>query len=433
MKFCSTNDKSLRCTAREAVVQGLAPDGGLFVPVEIPVLPKALLDVLPSLTYPEIAVAVLAPYFEDDLPRSDLRQIAEYAFSFLVPLRRIDGATAVLELFHGPTCAFKDFGARFLARLLGYWTEGASREITVLVATSGDTGSAVAQGFADVPGTRVVVLYPSGKVSRVQEQQMTTLGGNITALEVRGTFDDCQSLVKRAFVDPEVAAALQLTSANSINIARLLPQVAYYFWAQSRFGDSPEPPAIIVPSGNFGNVSGALIAKRMGLELGSIIAAVNRNDTVPEFLRTGVYTPKVSVATLSNAMDVGDPNNMARLRHFFGDEAPPLARELSSRSCTDEQTLDTMARVFRDHGYLVDPHTAVGLWALGEERQARPGLPGVVLGTADPAKFSETVIRATGVVPETPAQLLACLDRPKRAIPMSLRYQEFSDFLLSLV
>lgn len=436
MKYHSTKNTAEQHSARFALVHGLAADGGLFMPKEIPVLPDSLIEMFPSLSYPDIALAVLAPYFAGEITRNELKTLVDSAFSFPVPLKKLDERTAVLELFHGPTCAFKDFGARFLARMLGHWSESDGRDVTVLVATSGDTGSAVAQGFAGVPGTRVVVLYPSGKVSRVQEQQMTTLGGNITALEIRGTFDDCQRLVKQAFVDPELTTALHLTSANSINIGRLFPQVVYYFWAVAQFTRQfpglPIAPAIVVPSGNFGNVTAAVIARRMGLPFGPLLAAVNRNDTVPAYFRNSVYEPKPSVQTLSNAMDVGDPSNIARLWRLCGENAAELKHEFDCFSCSDEETLRTMSEVYRAFGEVLDPHTAVGYWALAERRRAEPELPGILIGTADPAKFSETVIRATGAVPSLPPQLADCLERTKRSIPLSNRYREFADYLLSL-
>ena len=432
MKYRSTLHQSPEVFLRDAVLRGSAPDGGLYMPVDIPHLKKDFLAGLPSLTFPEIAQVVGALFAGGEIPPHILTKIVTEAFNFPVPLIPISEGLHILELFHGPTLAFKDFGARFMARLMGYFVQESGKELTVIVATSGDTGSAVAQAFLGVSGIRVVILYPAGRVSEAQEKQLTTLGQNITALEVAGSFDDCQRLAKQALVDPVIAEKLNVTSANSINIARLIPQTFYYFAAVAQLGPSESLPVFSVPSGNFGNLTGGLLAKRIGLGVAQFIAATNANDVVPEFLRSGKMIPRASRRTISNAMDVGNPSNFARIVDLYDNDLQAIRRDISGCSFSDEETLRVMHDVQRSHGYVLDPHTAVGV--LGWQsfaKQNQSATQGIVLATAHPAKFAEIVARATGVRPDMPERLAAFLDRPKKSIPFPNRFPELQEFLLS--
>jgi len=432
MKYRSTLHRSQEVSLRDAVLHGSAPDGGLYMPVEIPQLKKDFLEHLSSLTLPEIALEVGTLFAGDEIPTQVLRKIVNEAFNFPLPLVTLGGRLHILELFHGPTLAFKDFGARFMARLMAYFVQESGKALTVIVATSGDTGSAVAQAFLSVPGIRVVILYPAGRVSTAQEKQLTTLGQNITALEVSGSFDDCQRLAKQALVDPVVTEKITLTSANSINIARLIPQTFYYFAAVAQLGRPESLPIFSVPSGNFGNLTGGLLAKRMGLGVAQFIAPTNANDVVPEFLRSGMLIPRASRHTISNAMDVGNPSNFARIVDLYENDLQAIRHDILGCSFSDEQTLRVMHDVEQRHGYVLDPHTAVGV--LGWQsyaKQNQNAAEGIVLATAHPAKFAETVARATGVRPEMPERLAAFLDRPKKSIPFPNRFSELQEFLLS--
>lgn len=432
MRYRSTLHRSPEVSLRDAVLRGSAPDGGLYMPVEIPRLESDYLKHLPSLTFHEIAQDVAELFCGDEVPAQVLMNIVTEAFNFPVPLISLNERLHILELFHGPTLAFKDFGARFMARLMAYFVAESGKELTVIVATSGDTGSAVAQAFLGVSGIHVVILYPAGRVSSAQEKQLTTLGENITALEVSGSFDDCQRLAKQALVDPVLTEKLTVTSANSINIARLIPQSFYYFAAVAQL-DTPETPLVFsVPSGNFGNLTGGLLAKRIGLKVAQFIAATNANDVVPEFLRSGKLIPRASQHTLSNAMDVGNPSNFARIVDLYGNDLQAIRRDMWGCSFSDEETLRVMHDVEHDYGYVLDPHTAVGV--LGWESYAKqnpPAAQGVVLATAHPAKFAETVARAVGARPEMPERLAAFLDRPKKSISFPNRFPELQEFLLS--
>jgi len=432
MKYRSTLRNSPEVSLRDAVLRGSAPDGGLYMPVEIPQLKKDFLKRLPSLTFPEIAHDIGTLFLGDEVPQHVLMKIVTEAFNFPVPLVALDERLHVLELFHGPTLAFKDFGARFMARLMGYFVQESGKQLTVIVATSGDTGSAVAQAFLGVSGIRVVILYPAGRVTSAQEKQLTTLGQNITALEVSGSFDDCQRMAKQALVDPAIAEKLTVTSANSINIARLIPQSFYYFAGVAQLGLSDSLPVFSVPSGNFGNLTGGLLAKRIGLGVAQFIAATNVNDVVPEFLRTGQMTPRASRRTISNAMDVGNPSNFARIVDLYGNDLKAIRRDIWGCSFSDEETLRIMHDVQERHGYVLDPHTAVGVlgW-LSYAKQNQPSTHGIVLATAHPAKFAEVVARAIGVQPEMPERLAAFLDRPKKSVPFSNRFADLQAFLLS--
>ena len=432
MKYRSTLHRSPEVSLRDAVLHGSAPDGGLYMPADIPRLTEDFLKQLSSLTLPEIAQEVGALFAGGEIPPQILLKIVTEAFNFPTPLITLSERLHILELFHGPTLAFKDFGARFMARLMEYFVAESGKQLTVIVATSGDTGSAVAQAFLGVSGVRVVILYPAGRVSDAQEKQLTTLGQNITALEVSGAFDDCQLLAKQALVDPVITEKIALTSANSINIARLIPQTLYYFAAVAQLEPSDFLPVFSVPSGNFGNLTGGLLAKRMGLGVAQFIAATNTNDVVPEFLRSGKLIPRASRHTISNAMDVGNPSNFARIVDLYDNDLQAIRRDIWGCSFNDEETLRVMHDVEQRHGYVLDPHTAVGV--LGWEsfaKQTTPGTRGIVLATAHPAKFAETVARAIGVRPEMPERLAAFLDRTKKSIPFPNRFSDLQEFLLA--
>lgn len=432
MKYRSTLHRGPEVSLHEAVLHGSAPDGGLYMPVEIPRLDRDYLQRLPSLTFHEIAQDVGELFCGDEVPAQVLMNIVTDAFDFPVPLITLDEHLHILELFHGPTLAFKDYGARFMARLMGYFVAESGKELTVIVATSGDTGSAVAQAFLGVAGIRVVILYPAGRVSEAQEKQLTTLGQNITALEVAGSFDDCQRLAKQALVDPILGETLTVTSANSINIARLIPQSFYYFAAMAQLEGSESAPVFSVPSGNFGNLTGGLLAKRIGLRVGQFVAATNANDVFPEFLRSGKMIPRASHHTISNAMDVGNPSNFARIVDLYDNDLQAIRRDIWGCSFRDEETLRAMHDVEQRYGYVLDPHTAVGL--LGWQsfaKQNHSAIRGIVLATAHPAKFAETVARAIGVRPEMPERLAAFLNRPKKSISFPNRFPELQEFLLS--
>ena len=432
MKYYSTNLKAADATLEEAVVKGLASDRGLFMPREIKPLPQEFYEHIEELSFQEIAYRVADAFFGEDIPADTLKQIVYDTLSFDVPLVKVTDNIYSLELFHGPTLAFKDVGARFMARLLGYFIrkEG-KKEVNVLVATSGDTGSAVANGFLGVEGIHVYVLYPKGKVSEIQEKQFTTLGRNITALEVDGTFDDCQALVKAAFMDRELNEHLQLTSANSINVARFLPQAFYYFYAYAQLKKAGRAAnaVVCVPSGNFGNITAGLFGKRMGLPVSHFIAANNRNDIFYQYLQTGVYSPRPSIATIANAMDVGDPSNFARVLDLYRNSHEAICTDISGATYTDEQIADTMRRVWQEHHYLLDPHGACGYRALAEGLQ--PGETGIFLETAHPAKFKDTVEKIIGESISIPAKLQAFMSGEKQSQPMSREFADFKKYLLS--
>lgn len=431
MKYYSTNLKAADATLEEAVVKGLASDRGLFMPREIKPLPQEFYDHIEELSFQEIAYRVADAFFGEDIPADTLKQIVYDTLSFDVPLVKVTDNIYSLELFHGPTLAFKDVGARFMARLLGYFIrkEG-KKEVNVLVATSGDTGSAVANGFLDVEGIHVYVLYPKGKVSEIQEKQFTTLGRNITALEVDGTFDDCQALVKAAFMDRELNEHLQLTSANSINVARFLPQAFYYFYAYAQLKKAGRAAnaVVCVPSGNFGNITAGLFGKRMGLPVSRFIAANNRNDIFYQYLLTGVYSPRPSIATIANAMDVGDPSNFARVLDLYQGSHEAICADISGATYTDEQIADTIRQVWKEHRYLLDPHGACGYRALAEG--LRPGETGIFLETAHPAKFKDTVEKIIGENISIPAKLQAFMSGEKQSQPMSREFADFKKYLL---
>ena len=431
MKYYSTSKQAPEATLEEAVVKGLAADKGLFMPRTIKPLPASFYMEMPNLTFQEIAYRVADAFFGEDVPAETLKQIVYDTLSFDVPLVPVTSNIYSLELFHGPTLAFKDVGGRFMARLLGYFIrkEG-KKQVNVLVATSGDTGSAVANGFLGVEGIHVYVLYPKGKVSEIQEKQFTTLGQNITALEVDGTFDDCQALVKSAFMDSELNAHMQLTSANSINVARFLPQAFYYFYAYAQL-QRLQPgvkPVVCVPSGNFGNITAGLFGKRMGLPIRRFIAANNRNDIFYQYLLSGNYNPRPSVATIANAMDVGNPSNFARVLDLYGESHDAIAAEVSGATYTDEQIAETMRQTWQSAHYLLDPHGACGFRALQEGLQ--PDEVGIFLETAHPAKFKDTVEAIIGEPVAIPEKLQAFMRGTKQSVSMSSLFADFKAYLL---
>lgn len=423
MHFYSTGAKSPKVGLEEAVMRGLAQDGGLFMPEHIPPMPP-----IQSKSFPEIAFEVSKTFLQGSIPNHDLKKIVEKAVAFDAPLVEIFPGVYTLELFHGPTLSFKDFGARFMAQLMSYFVQKKDEILNILVATSGDTGSAIAQAFLNVPGIRVWILYPKGKISPFQEKQMTTFGQNICALEVEGTFDDCQRLVKQAFSDAELRQKMALTSANSINISRLIPQMFYYFYAYSQLKKHDLPLVFSVPCGNFGNLTAGLIAKRMGLPVSHFVAATNVNDAVPRYLKTGVFKPLPSKKTLSNAMDVGDPSNFARMMDLYQHQWEKMRQDIFGISFTDSQTETAMRQVFAQSGYLLDPHGAVaylGLNAfLGKQRAN-----GIFLETAHPAKFEEDVQRITGQSVPIPDRLKAVLQKDKQTVVIPAEYSRLKEQL----
>ncbi|MFN6946168.1 MAG: threonine synthase, partial [Cytophagaceae bacterium] len=387
MKLYSTNHQTTEVSFKEAVFKGLPSDNGLFMPKSIPVLPKTFYDNIDKLSFQEIAFEVSKALIGEDIPEARLKSIIDDMLSFDAPVIKVHDNIHVLELFHGPSLAFKDFGARFMARIMAYFLEQEKREVNILVATSGDTGSAVAQGFIGMPGIKVTILYPSGKVSEIQEKQLTTLGQNVTALEVLGTFDDCQKLVKEAFLDLELSAKFNLSSANSINISRLIPQSFYYFYAYAQVKKLGKPVVFSVPSGNFGNICGGLIGKKMGLPVHKFIASTNANDIIPQYLLGGKFNPKPSVMTISNAMDVGNPSNFYRLTDLYQNDIDKVRAEVKGKTYTDAQTREAMKMIFDKTGYVMDPHGAVGYLGLTEYlKETGDDATGIFLATAHPAK-----------------------------------------------
>ncbi|HET7258785.1 MAG TPA: threonine synthase [Candidatus Acidoferrum sp.] len=432
MRYRSTRRKAALTSLRGAVLRGLAPDGGLYMPAELSRRSPKELEEFRQLPFPEVCYRVVRPFATPDVPDEVLWQIVAEAINFPVKLVPLSPSLHVLELFHGPTLAFKDFGARFMARLMGYFVRDETRLLTVLVATSGDTGSAVAHGFLGVPGIRVVILYPSKRISDAQEKQFTTLGENITSLEVAGNFDDCQRLVKQAFSDVELNKRAFLTSANSINIGRLLPQIFYYVAAHQQLPEKSVPLVVAVPSGNFGNLTAGIFAKHIGLQIARFVAATNMNDVVPEYLRTGEFRPRPAIQTLSNAMDVGNPNNFPRLLDLCQGRLEKVRREIWGYAATDDETQREMKSIHDRYGYIADPHTAVGMlgWEEYKRDHAEPA-QGVVLATAHPAKFADVVKRAIGTAPPMPDRLGGYLKREKLSLPMSSAYDDFKQFLLA--
>lgn len=431
MKYYSTNYQASDATLQEAVVKGLASDKGLFMPYEIKALSQSFYDQIENLSFQEIAYKVADAFFGEDIPAETLKQIVYDTLNFDAPVVKVRENIYSLELFHGPTLAFKDVGGRFMARLLGYFIkQEGQKQVNVLVATSGDTGSAVANGFLGVEGIHVYVLYPKGKVSDIQEKQFTTLGQNITALEVDGTFDDCQALVKNAFMDAELNAHMKLTSANSINVARFLPQAFYYFYAYAQLKKAGKANNLVicVPSGNFGNITAGLFGKRMGLPVKRFIAANNRNDIFYQYLQTAKYNPRPSVATIANAMDVGDPSNFARILALYENSHQAICAEISGATYTDEQIRETIKKIYQGTGYLLDPHGACGYRALEEGLQEDE--VGIFLETAHPAKFLDIVEGIIDDKVEIPTKLQEFMKGTKQSIEMSKDFESFKAYLL---
>lgn len=436
MRYYSTNKNSELVSFREATIRGQAPDKGLYFPETIPQIDKSLIQDLDRLSNEEIAFRVIKPYVGNEINDGDLFRIVTETVNFPIPLVKVSDHISSLELFHGPTLAFKDVGARFMSRCLGYFIGQAAfsaptDKVTVLVATSGDTGGAVASGFDNVPGVDVVILYPSGKVSPVQEKQLTTHGNNITALEIEGNFDDCQQMVKQAFTDSDINQKLFLTSANSINVARWLPQQFYYFFAFKQWMDKSDPPVVCVPSGNFGNICAGILAKQSGLPIDHFIAACNANDVVTEYLQTSNYKPQTAKPTLSNAMDVGNPSNFVRILEIFHHQFPDLKNNLSSISVTDDETLATIKRIFLEHNYTLDPHGAVGWLALEKYLEHHPGKKGIFLETAHPVKFPDAVERATGKKIKIPSSISSIMALEKKSLLLKAEFTRLKDFLLA--
>jgi threonine synthase len=429
--YHSTNNPSFRVDLKEAILRSLPPDNGLYMPDALPVLGDDFWKIWRHLGFTEVGIAVADAFFGTDVPPQALVEIVEGTLTFDAPLVTLGPGDHILELFHGPTLAFKDFGARFMARLMAWLTRGEDRPLTVLVATSGDTGGAVASAFHNVPGTRVIILYPKGKVSGLQEKQLTALGGNITALEIDGTFDDCQALVKSAFLDRELTERLNLTSANSINLARLVPQSFYYIRAAQQLPEGVKP-VFVVPSGNFGNLTAGLLAMKLGLPVGHFVAATNRNDVVPDFLRSGIYQPRPSVATISNAMDVGAPSNFVRMQALFGGSWEEMRTHISGAWFDDDQTRAAIREVRALKDYGIDPHGAVGWLAAKAWRASHPCSTTVTLETAHPAKFPDVMEAELGAGSvEIPGRLAILADRGKVAIPLGADKALFRDWLLS--
>lgn len=433
MKFYSTKNKRNRVPLHEAVLRGMPSDKGLYMPEIIPKFPEDFFKSLSSLNFQEISFEAAKKFFADDIPYGVLENIIHEAINFNAPLVKLTDKIKILELFHGPTLAFKDFGARFMSRLMSYLIKDYDKNLNIIVATSGDTGSAVANGFYNVPGINVVILYPLGKISEIQEKQITTLGGNITVLEVDGNFDDCQRLAKQSLADEDLSEKMLLTSANSINISRLIPQSFYYFYAYAQLKNAYGKKIIIsVPSGNFGNLVGGLIAKKMGLPVHKFIVATNMNNVVPEYLGTCIYTPRASVQTISNAMDVGDPSNFARMLDMYDNSCRKMREDLCGNSYDDDQTRAAIKSVYERYGYILDPHGAVGYLGLFNMMNEHTEIDiGIFLETAHPAKFIGVVEAEINIKVTVPDRLAECFTRRKISESMSNKYKDLKEFLFS--
>ena len=430
MKYYSTNRQSALVDFREATIEGLAPDKGLYFPESIPQIDPHMIENIKSYSNVDIAFNVMKPYVEGALPDGELLRIVAESINYEFPLVAINDRIASLELFHGPTFAFKDLGARFMSRCLGYFAQDASQKMTVLVATSGDTGGAVASGFYNVPGVEVVILYPSGKVSNVQEKQLTSLGKNVYALEVQGNFDDCQRLVKEAFADTALRAQRFLTSANSINVARWLPQQLFYFFAYKQWQDKREAPVVAVPSGNFGNICSGMLANLAGLPIKKFVVACNANDAVPEYLLSGRYSPKDTISTISNAMDVGNPSNFVRILELYRNSYERIKQNMVGYSISDEVTRDTIRSVADRYGYWLDPHGAVAYKALEQYLSEHPADSGFILETAHPVKFDSGVEVEQALPAVLTEKVALLLKSEKHSTIIGPAYDELKAFLL---
>ncbi|MBO0592579.1 threonine synthase [Cellulophaga sp. E16_2] len=429
MNFYSLNKKAPNVSFKDAVIKGIAPDRGLYFPEKITPLPNDFFENIANLSPIEIAQKAIKQFVSDDIDDDKLKTILEDVLNFDFPVVEINKNIGTLELFHGPTLAFKDVGAGFMARCLGYFSEGSNTEVTVLVATSGDTGGAVANGFLGVAGVKVVILYPTGKVSDIQEKQLTTLGKNITALEVEGTFDDCQTMVKTAFLDEDITSVKQLTSANSINVARWLPQLFYFLFAYKQAKSQGKEIVFSIPSGNFGNICAGIVAQQLGMPVKHFIASTNVNDVVPRFMNTKSYDPKPSIATISNAMDVGDPSNFIRIRHIYNDDFDTIAKNISSYAFTDEQTKEAMLELYNDYNYVADPHGAVGYLGLKKYQETNPDTYGIFLETAHPVKFLDIVEDTIKENLDIPKKIIKQMNKKKKSIKIST-YDELKKFLI---
>ncbi|TXE20204.1 threonine synthase [Psychroflexus gondwanensis] len=429
MNYYSLNKKAPNVSFKDAVIKGLAPDKGLYFPEDIRPLPKAFFDNIDNLSHSEIAFEAIKQFVSPDIPEDILKTIIEETLSFDFPIVELNKNISILELFHGPTMAFKDVGARFMARCLGYFNQKNTNQITVLVATSGDTGAAVANGFLGVKGVNVVILYPSGKVSDIQEKQLTTLGQNISTLEVNGTFDDCQAMVKTAFLDENLTSNMQLTSANSINVARWLPQLFYFMFAYKNLHTTHEDLVFSVPSGNFGNVCAGMMAQQLGLPIKHFIASNNENNVVTEYLKTQLYNPKPSVQTISNAMDVGDPSNFIRIQEIYKNKFETLKDNVSSFSFSDAETKAAMLEIYSNHKYVADPHGAVGYLGCTSYLEKNPDAHCVFLETAHPAKFLDVVEEVIKKRQALPQQIQSVMGKDKVATKIST-YNDFKAYLL---
>ena len=430
MIYSSLNNNSSKVSFKEAVISGLAPDKGLYFPEKIPKLQKSFIKKIEDLTEYEIAYESILPFVKSDIPKNELKKIIYETLSFKFPLIKISENIHSMELYHGPTLAFKDVGARFMARCLGYFNkEKKSKEITVLVATSGDTGGAVADGFLDVKGINVIILYPSKKVSEIQEKQLTTLGGNISAVEVNGTFDDCQEMVKKSFLDKDILKSIRLTSANSINIGRWLPQMFYYFFAYKELKKFNKPIVISVPSGNYGNICAGLLAKKMGLPIDHFIASTNINDVIPRYLKTSKYLPKSSIQTISNAMDVGDPSNFIRISKIFNNNYNIIKSNLSGFKFEDNKTKEAIKEIYKDSNFIADPHGAVGYLGLKKYLKNHNNKIGVFMETAHPIKFIDVVENTLDIKLKLPERIKKILKKKKRSTKINT-YMELKDYLI---
>ncbi len=434
MFFYSTRHQSPNANLRQAVMQGLPTDNGLYMPSHIEKLPASFFDHIENLSFPEISFAVAQCLLQDTIPAADLKEIVYKAINFDAPLIPINQNLACLELTHGPSLAFKDFGARFMAQIMQYFVRQSKQKLYILVATSGDTGGAVAQGFLGVEGIEVIILYPSKKISELQEKQLTTLGNNITALEVAGTFDDCQHLVKQAFLDTQLQQHLQLSSANSINLARLVPQAFYYVYAYAQAKKYGKPVVFSVPSGNFGNLTAGLLAKRIGTPIHHFVAANNANNVFTQYHHTALFNPRSSVTTLSNAMDVGNPSNLQRIQDLYNNDIDAIRADIDAYDYTDQQTVEAMKQVYEKYNYLMCPHTAVAYLGINSYLANHPteDITGVFLATAHPAKFLDIVEPALNIKVPLPENLAKLVDRPKQAIPMSTQFADFKAYLMQL-
>ncbi len=429
MNYYSLNHKAPNTTFKNAVIKGLAPDKGLYFPESITPLPTSFFENIDNLSYSEIAFEAIKQFISPEIPEDILKNIIEETLSFDFPVIKLNDNISTLELFHGPTMAFKDVGARFMARCLAYFNKDKTNEVTVLVATSGDTGGAVANGFLAVKGVNVVILYPSGKVSDIQEMQLTTLGQNIKALEVNGTFDDCQAMVKTAFLDEELTSKMQLTSANSINVARWLPQLFYFMFAYKQLHNKHDDIVFSIPSGNFGNICAGMMAQQLGLPINHFVASNNANNVVTRYLISKLYEPKPSIQTISNAMDVGAPSNFIRIQEIYKNKFETLKENLSSYSFSDDETRKAMLEIYNEYNYVADPHGAVGYLGCKSHLEEHPNAHCVFLETAHPTKFLDVVEAVIKEKQELPEQIQAVMGKEKESVVISI-YDDLKAFLL---